>query len=119
MVEIRRLTAAGALLAIAAVLTSSTVWGDPAKDKELKKWRSGAGEVIRPDDGGPIKALDNDTAVDEDIVIEKNRFADVPVITYQTRTGEWHFALQVQPKLPDEPARPTDYLVLVDTSASK
>lgn len=114
MIEVRRLLAAGALLAIAAIWTTTGVWGDPAKPKEMDKdlagWQADTG-------GDVIVPVENDAAGESEI--EKNSFTGVPVVTYQHLEGVTYFALQVQPKLEDEPARPTDYLVIVDTSASK
>src|SRR5262249_18928147 len=51
--------------------------------------------------------------------MQVGRFADLPVLLYRTEAGEHLFALQLKPQLADAPARPRDYLVLVDTSASK
>ena len=50
--------------------------------------------------------------------LDRNRFADQPLITYHDGTQTF-FALQIQPKLPDALALPVDYLVMIDTSASK
>ena len=36
MIRIQRLTAAGAILAIGAIITCSTVWGEPGRDRESK-----------------------------------------------------------------------------------
>jgi len=104
MIPVRRLLAVTAFLAVAALLTSSDVWGDP--DKDGKNWQKG--EKDKP-------AIKKDKKDEE---LDKNRFVEKPVITYQDKDGTY-FALQVQPKLPDAPAVPTDYLVLVETSASK
>src|SRR5205823_1471336 len=48
-----------------------------------------------------------------------SRFADQPVVVYQTVGGETLVALQLQPKLDAVPGRGRDIVVLVDTSASK
>ncbi|MBY0229630.1 MAG: VWA domain-containing protein, partial [Gemmataceae bacterium] len=118
MIERRRLFAAGALLAIAGILACTNAWSDPggeakekaAKDKELKAWREGDHGVIRP--------VVNDAA-GNGLDIDKNSFTGVPLSVYKHGDGDTYFALQLQPKLADEPARPTDYLVIIDTSASK
>ncbi|MFQ3592818.1 MAG: vWA domain-containing protein, partial [Gemmataceae bacterium] len=116
MLEVRRLIMAGAVVAIAIVISCASVWGDPRgdqaareKERERRAWLRGE-EIIRP-------VLEDNTAVVEDT--SKNRFVDLPVITYTQPSGDQLIALQVQPKLPDAPIRPTDYLVVVDTSASK
>src|SRR5262245_28232140 len=109
MIQVRRLLAVGAILAGAAILTcTDVVWGEPGRDKELHDWRRGDGKAVRPprDDGHFAADLD------------RNRFTDIPVVVYQNG-ADTLFALQVQPKLPDAPALPKDYLVLIDTSASK
>ncbi|MFO0881136.1 MAG: hypothetical protein U0840_27750 [Gemmataceae bacterium] len=108
MIQVRRLLAVGAFFAVAAILACTHVWGEPRRDKDLKDWRKGDGKTVSPprDDG--------ELADDAD----RNRFADLPVVTYQ-HNADTLFGLQVQPKLPDAPASPCDYLVVIDTSASK
>src|SRR5215813_4114288 len=108
MIEVRRLLAVGAILATGAVLTCADVWGEPGLDKGQKDWRQG-GNNVRPDrDAGHF-----------DSQLERGRFAGQEVVLYQGAAGEQLFALQLQPRLPDAAKRPTDYLVLIDTSASK
>ncbi|MFO0844433.1 MAG: vWA domain-containing protein [Gemmataceae bacterium] len=108
MNQVRRLLAAGGIfLAGAAILTCTQVWGDPGRDKELRDWHKGGGKAIAPP---------RDDALAEEF--DRNRFEDRPVVVYE-RGGEALFGLQVKPRLPDAPAQPTDYLVLIDTSASK
>jgi hypothetical protein len=108
MIVARRLLAVGALLGVAALVTSTGVWGEPGRDKELTAWRKGDGKAIKPETDDHF----NDS-------LNRNRFLDTPVVTYQADKGDTLFALQVLPKLPDATARPKDYLVIVDTSASK
>src|ERR1700741_680479 len=109
MIHARRLMAVGAVLAVAAVLTCSDVWSDPGPDKELKAYHKGDGKNIKPGEDRTHFAED----------LERNRFLDAPVVVYQAEKGEMLFGLQVTAKLPDAPARPKDYLVIIDTSASK
>src|SRR5688572_2874892 len=106
MIAVRRLLAVTAFLAVSALVTSSGVWGEPG-DKELAKWRKGEKNKPAPKVKGQFSEE-----------LESNRFAEKPLVIYQDR-DETLFALQVQPKLPPAPALPIDYLVLVDTSASK
>src|ERR1700722_3566347 len=113
MLEVRRLWAVGTILFLSAILASSQVWGEPArdkdKDKELKDWRKGK-------DGKD----DKDDAADRRFAEEmgKSRFLGKPLVLYPRPNGEVLFAWQAQPKLDDTPARPRDYVVLVTTSAS-
>src|SRR5438132_1670165 len=109
MIAIRRLLAVSAFLAVAALLSSTDVWGEVGPNKKEKDWRKG-GKNVKPS-GEPAEAAAEP---------ERNRFADQPAVVYHDRDrNETYFALQVQPKLPDAPALPIDYLVMVDTSASK
>ncbi|MFM7150876.1 MAG: hypothetical protein ACKO23_13625, partial [Gemmataceae bacterium] len=104
----RRLLAAGAILSAVAILISTEVWGGARyQDKDLQEWRKGDGKNIKP-------ASDDGSGEDAD----RNRFNETPVVTYK-QGEETLFALQVQPRLPDSPALPRDYLVVIDTSASK
>src|SRR5260370_31676746 len=108
MIEVRRLMAVAAILAAGAVLSCADVWGEPGLDKGQKDWRQG-GNNVKPDAG----------AGHFDTKLERSRFADQPVVLYQSQGGERLFALQLLPKLDNAPARPTDYLVFIPTSASK
>jgi tetratricopeptide (TPR) repeat protein len=107
MIAVRRLLGVAAFLAVAALLTSSDVWGEPGA-KELKNWR-------KLDDGKNKPALKADAFAEE---AERNRFEGVPLSIYQDKEDRY-FALQIQPKLPEKDDRPIDYLVMVDSSASK
>src|SRR5262249_14046159 len=107
MIALRRLLGVAAFLAVAALLTSSDVWGVSGSN-ELKNWR-------KADDGKNKPALKVESFADG---AERNRFEGVPVSVYQDRENRY-FALQIQPKLPEKDDRPIDYLVMVDTSASK
>src|SRR4051812_36033500 len=116
MIEVRRLLVAGAVLGMAALVSYTSVLGQAGRDKEaakkeddLRAWRRGE-SVIHP-------VVEEEAAPTEDL--SKNRFADQPAVAYRTVAGDTLVALQILPTLPDEPARPTDYLVIVDTSASK
>src|SRR4051794_6268453 len=113
MIDVRRLRAVGALLGLAAVVTCTHVWGEPGRDK-ARPWQLGDGR-----NHNPAKVDDRFT---EDLA--HSRFADQPLVLYRddkggNGQGEAVFALQLRPRLDDAPARPRDYLVLVDTSASK
>src|SRR4051812_3856386 len=109
MIEVRRLLAVGTVLSLAAVLTCAHVWGDPGGGKAPEAWRPGDGRNLTP------AQVDRRFADD----LPASRFADQPLVLYQGDKGETVFALQVKPVLKDAPPRPRDYLVLIDTSASK
>src|SRR5439155_12029841 len=98
MIAVRRLMAVGTILSLAVVFVITDVRGGRTD-----------GHVARPA-----------TKVDERFSEEAgpSRFADSPVLVYKTKEGKHLLALQVKPKLPDAPARPRDYVVLIDTSAS-
>src|SRR2546430_2643918 len=108
MTEGRRLLAVSAILALAAIVSYSHVWGEPARNKELDKWRA---------EGDKPAATAADRQFGEDLASSK--FAQNPVVTYRTQEGETFFALQVKPELPRVAARPRDFLVLIDNSASQ
>ncbi|MFO0925936.1 MAG: vWA domain-containing protein [Gemmataceae bacterium] len=108
MKKVRWLAAIGIVSAVAALWTYADVSGDSGRDKELKDWRRGDGKIKHPDPKGPFGEE-----------LERNRFMDRPAVAYRTPAGDQLFALQIQPKLADAPAQPTDYLVVIDTSASQ
>ena len=104
MTHVRRLLAVSAVLAIPAAFTlSHHLWGDSGK-KDFQKVT-------------PPAAARQDRSFSEELA--HNKFADASVLTYRTAAGDLLFALQVQPKLESVAPRARDYLVLVDTSASK
>src|SRR2546421_8373952 len=85
MIQVRRLGAVGAALALAALLTCTQVRGGPGKDDELKKWRaSGAGAAPAEDVEGDLAAT---------------KFADHKVVTYLTKDKDTAFGWQLQPAL--------------------
>ncbi|MFO0928551.1 MAG: vWA domain-containing protein [Gemmataceae bacterium] len=97
MNRVCRFAALGAtLVALVAFLTFSPV-------------RGGSGRA----EDRPASAAERSFAEQQ----ERHRFADRPLLTYRTPEGDLLFALQVRPTLPDPPPLPTDYLVVVDTSA--
>src|ERR1700722_1500357 len=106
MLQVRRVGAVASILALAAICTSTVVWGEPGRDaaKDVKDGRNHSPQ--KPDPRFPEK-------------VGPTRFTDKPVVTYQTTKDEHLIAVQLQPALPPVAARPCDYLVLVDTSASK
>jgi hypothetical protein len=107
MTEGRRLWAVAAFLALTAAVCYSHVLGEGARDHESDRWRADRDKPA----AGQADRLAEDLAA--------SKFTGHPVVTYQTPAGDTYFALQVQPDLPADPARPCDYLVLVDTSASQ
>ena len=113
MVSLHRVLAVGGFLAVAVILTCSHVWGDPGRDKKDSKDN---GKAEFPKSVDPRDALDLRSPFSNQ---EFTKFSDKPVIVYKTSTGVLDFAVQLQPGLPDVKARPRDYLVMIDTSASK
>jgi len=107
MTYVHRLRAAGALLVLAAVVTNPHVWGEPTKQLKIKRR---AAEK-------PLLASKDDLESADQFVSPK--FANGGLVTYRTTAGDLLFALQLKPKLEAAPARPRDYLVMVDTSASQ
>ena len=108
MSEVRRLMAVGGVLTLAAVFTCSHVWGEPGPDKDRADLRASTGQQTAPE---PI-----DRRFAEELA--SSRFAERPLVVYDSPSGERLLGLQVQPPLADAPARPRDYLLLVDVSAS-
>ena len=107
MTMIRRLTAVVTLLVMTAAVTSTNVWGDSGRKSQNEPIANGSKTV----------PADAKRSLGEDLAASK--FSTHKVLTYRTRDGETLIALQVQPKLDPVPARPRDYLILVDTSASQ
>jgi hypothetical protein len=107
MTYVHRLKFAGALLALAAVITNSHVWGEPTKKPQEKRRFSPKHSTPRPGDLGSA----------EDYAASK--FTKGGPAAYRTTDGDFLFALQLKPKLDPVPAQPRDYLIMVDTSASQ
>jgi tetratricopeptide (TPR) repeat protein len=106
MIAVRRLLAVGALLGLAAACTSPRVWAEPKRERDLKAYRSNS----------TTPPTEDRSFADE---LAASRFAEQTFLAYTTAKGDGYFALQLKPKLDAPPARPRDYAVLVDTSASK
>ncbi|MHB1425055.1 MAG: hypothetical protein ACYC3I_17935 [Gemmataceae bacterium] len=107
MFAVRRLFAVGSVLTLIGVLASAHLWGQ-AKDRAKSPLDST--ETQRP----------RDTNLDPHAVAEMSlsRFADQPLALYhRPETKETLLAVQVKPPLKAAPARPRDYLVLIDTAA--
>ncbi len=103
MRTVRRQLVVGGVLMLAAVFTCAYVLGEPARHN-------------------PDRARAGVASKDTDFVAEDataSRFADAPVLTYQSKDGDLLLALQVQPSLPAANARPRDLVVLIDTTASQ
>src|SRR5436190_17737201 len=110
MIQVRRLGAVGAALALVAVITCTQVLGGPGKDDALKKWRKSG---IEPENG---KAPADDLAAD----LAATKFAQQKVVVYQTRDNDVTFGWQLQQAFKaDKDERPRDFLILIDTSASQ
>ena len=110
MIQVRRLGAIGAALALVAVITCTQVWGGPDKDAALKKWRqSGTDPEGRK---APADDLANDLAA--------AKFAEQKVVVYQPHDKDpivgWQIKLALKAS---EDSRPRDFLILIDTSASQ
>jgi tetratricopeptide (TPR) repeat protein len=123
MTYVHRLKVAGSLLALAAVITNSHVWGEPTKKPQEKR-------RFVPKHADPSKV---ELGSAEDYA--NSKFTNGGVVAYRTSDGDLLFALQLKPKLdsgtnpnrsPEErgkgegfAGRPCDYLIMVDTSASQ
>ncbi|MGE3804448.1 MAG: hypothetical protein AB7K24_07230, partial [Gemmataceae bacterium] len=103
MTTIRRLAAVAALMGFGALITSPQVLGDAGKKP--------AERPIQAKSGVAAPLADDDPA--------QTKFAAGGVVTYKSLAGETYFGASIKPKLEDPVARPTDYLVMVDTSASQ
>ncbi len=69
--------------------------------------KSASGDAGRPDGNRVTEEL------------AQSRFSALPTVTYRLRNGETLFAWQVKPVIAAAPARPRDFVVVVDTSASQ
>src|SRR5205823_5606982 len=111
MFSLRRVVAVAAVLGVAACITCSHLWGEPTRDKELKDAK----------DGNKAQLPEQfEAGFADDLVF--TRFGESPLVVYQSTKDEYFYALQVKPTLPDakeQASRPRDYLVVIDTSASK
>jgi tetratricopeptide (TPR) repeat protein len=105
MTQVRRLTAVGVALALAAVCTYTQVWGDPARSK---------GARDRDDGSAPAKA---EQSVAADLAVSK--FLHTPVVTYKDKDGVINAGVQVKPKIAETARRPRDFVLLVDTTAAQ
>ena len=101
MTMVNRLKAATLLLGVAAGITSAILWADSSAPKTTPTGGLNPAGVKLSDD------------------LMTNRFSKQPVLTYETTTGETLFALQVKPNIKAAAARPRDYVLVVDTSASQ
>src|SRR5260370_8861676 len=99
MLDVRRVGAIAAMLAMMGICPSAHVWGEPGPDKGRKD--SG--------DGKSHPAPKNDPRFTEKI--GTSRFTNHPFLSYETVKGENLFALQITPKLEPSAARPRDILV--------
>src|SRR5689334_10720175 len=115
MINVRRLMAVSAVLGVAAVLTCADAWGGAGRFKDWLTWRQAA--QTRNKAKAAAAPAKEDARFGEEL--EQNRFADRPLIAYSRDGSEALFALQVRPGLPDAVALPTDFLVVVDTSAAQ
>ena len=107
MTFLKRLRVLPALLGVAATLAAvgTSIFGD-----------------LRARPAPPAAAPAPDVRPDGARVTDElaaNRFAKLPVLTYQPREGELLFAWQIQPTVAAPAPRPRDVLVLVDTTASQ
>jgi tetratricopeptide (TPR) repeat protein len=106
MTVVRRLTAVGTVLGLAAALTCTHVWGEPGRGKSK--------DLVKPADG-TLSAGKADEDFARDMAV--SRFTNHPLATYQAGKGApllW--ALQLKPNLTAAP-RPLDVLVLISDAA--
>ena len=97
MALLNRLKWVSAGLAIAGIITTAAVWGDPARER-------------------PATPAVSPTKLYSDELV--GRFTHKPAVAYQAPDGGVYFALQVKPDLPVAPSRPRDIQILIDHSAS-
>src|SRR5947209_4995590 len=109
MTKARRLLAVAAVLAAAAVVSSSPSWGDPGERKDRGR--------LLPERKGPLAGAAAAVAPDAEAALVASKCAQGVPLTYQTADGETLFALQVQPALEAARPRPRDYLIMICTSA--
>jgi tetratricopeptide (TPR) repeat protein len=107
MFAVRQLFAVGSVLTLIGLLATTHLWGQAGK--------RGRSLLDSTEARQPI-----DTGVDSYAASEMSlsRFADQPLVLYpRPDQKETLLALQVKPPLKAVPARPRDYLVLIDTAA--
>lgn len=104
MITSRRLALILVGLALLALSHSATLTGEPANLRQ-----AAVPTARQPAPAG--------TASDGEL--PTYRFENEPLITYRMPNGELLFGLQLQPKLPAQPRRPRDILVMVSISASQ
>src|SRR5437016_8711529 len=103
MTSYHRFGIATSILGVVAIITWTHVRGDGSKKSSL--------QISNGSLSGKIVGLEEDLA--------HSKFSEKRVLTYKKQDGQQLFALQVQPKLEAPAARPRDYLLMVDTSASQ
>jgi len=107
MTTVRRLMVLGAVLALVAIITRTPLMGDPTDNDPLRS-------KLSSDKSGK-----NQTAEQTLEQVAAAKFAQDGVLTYEKKDGGLLFAVKVQPKLDAIAAIPTDYAILVDTTASQ
>jgi len=105
MTQVRRLSAVGGLLTLAAILTSPLIWGHSGKDKV-------------PDSGSRPARPDRPEPVFIDPTTAPTKFTDKPVVAYVNKDNETVVGFQVKAKA-ESRERPRDIAVIVDTTASQ
>ncbi len=107
MTTFRRLQVVGSALTLSAILTHSSLFGDPVKDRD--NGLGGARTV-------PAKAERPVAPADD---FERTKFAKPGAVTYTTLDNTNLFGMPLKPKLEAGDKRGTDILVMIDTSASQ
>src|SRR5947199_3377336 len=103
MTSYHRLGIVAGFLGVFGAITWAHVRGDGSKKASLG--------IANGSISGKIERLEEDLA--------HSKFSEKRILTYKKQDGQQLFALQVQPKLEAAAARPRDYLLMVDTSASQ
>jgi len=103
MTSYHRFGIATSILGVVAIITWTHVRGDGSKKSSLP--------ITNGSMSGTMERLEQDLA--------HSKFSEKRVLTYKKQDGQELFALQVQPKLEAPAARPRDYLLMLDTSASQ
>src|SRR5437588_12850710 len=105
MTKVWRLLVVSAVLGLTASFSFSHVRGEAGNKVPERVIATGSQSADTPD------------RLAEDLA--QSKFANGGVVTYRTSKGDTLFALAVKPRLDAVPARPRDYLILVDDSASQ
>ena len=107
MTYVRRLKVVGVVLTLVAIITTSHLWGEPAKPVHGKR-------LARAHNHAPDLA---DEGFTDDLA--ESKFAKGGMVTYRTSEGDSLFAVQIKPKLEAAPDRPRLFVHTVRVALSR